>query len=826
LTFDGLSSNEARQRLEEYGPNLLAPESPRATGLTLLIKALTDPMALLLIVAAPTYVVLGDYSSAVFTALAIIPVAAIDVFLEYRAESALQKLRQIAAPTARVIRDGQEQILSAQQVVPGDIIDLQEGDVVPADAEIVQGDHLLTNEAVLTGESATVEKSVRLDGEERVAFAGTPVVAGQATARVIATGPQTRFGRISSLVATVSPPQTPLQTAVRSLVKRLSVVAAIACGSLVIIQLFYGKGFADAILAGVSLAIAIVPEEFSIVFTLYLGLGAWRLTRENALVRRLAGVETLGSTSVICADKTGTLTRGELRVTATETIGAAPQAELLLNAALACEARPFDPLDLAILKFAADAGVPVPAEASLVRDYPFDPYRKYLTHVWQTPEGLRVAAKGAIEGILAACKAPAEIAVQAHLANEQLAREGVRVIAVAGCQLAGTPDTREADEACLKFLGLVGFTDPVREGVPESLATCRLAGIRVLMITGDHPVTAAAVANSLGLGSANSDEMCSGDDLDLMADERLAEMAGHASVFARIRPEQKYRIVQALRDRGEVVAMTGDGVNDAPALREADIGVAMGERGTAVASEAATLVLLDDNFSTIITAVREGRRIFANLQRAFLFLIGFHIPVVLVALVVPLLNQPLLLTPVNLILLEIILHPTVSLLYVNDPLSPTAMREPPRPRTQGFIRLREVLLPALAGLSLTAAVTLLYLWRLGTGDSSEAARASAFITLIVGQLFLALALRSPGAPMWKASYRGNRALPFIVAGTLLIVAVIGLLSPARELMALGSLEWQWWVSCFVLAAVSTLWTEPVKGRIAKLSSSQHSPSQR
>ncbi|MGE0056565.1 MAG: cation-translocating P-type ATPase [Dehalococcoidia bacterium] len=806
----GLTNAEVAERRRQFGRNVLAPESHQGTVLSTFLRALRDPMAILLLIASPTYAALGDYTSAIFTLIAVIPVTAIDVFLEHRAQTALQLLRERAAPLARVQRDGRGQEISAEDVVPGDLLVLQEGDIVAADGEIIDGLHLLANEAVLTGESEAVTKGAQLEGEARFVFAGTPVVAGQAHVRVTATGLQTRFGKIVGLVAEASPPATPLQQTVRKLIEVLGIAAAVACIAVTGVQLAYGQSLADAVLAGISLAIAAIPEEFPIVFTLYLALGAWRLARENALVRRLVGVETLGSTSVICVDKTGTLTLGQLQVTAVVPLsGHGAEDALLESATFACEARAFDPLDLAILAHAETQGIFRPEDAVLVRDFPFDITAKYLTHVWQNSAGrYQVAAKGAIEGILQTSKVSSDAAEQAHRENAALAAQGYRVIAVAGGELVGEPADRQEAEAVLQFLGLIGFVDPIRPEVGNALAECRAAGIRVVMITGDHPVTALAVAGSLGLRSDG--EVFTGSDLDRLSDAELAHEAASTAVFARIRPEQKFRIVQALRSRGDIVAMTGDGINDAPALREADIGVAMGQRGTAVAREAATLVLLDDNFATIVAAVREGRRIFQNLRRAFLYLIGFHIPILLSALLVPVIDRPLLLTPVNLILLELIVHPTVSVLFVNDPLDENAMTRPPRARSESLLRARDALLPLLTGLTLTAAVLGLYLARLETGVAEDDARTTSMMTLILGQLLLAVTLRSPDRTGPWVAHTANKALIPTVIATIGVLVVIVLVPPVAELMKLNAAVWWWWLAAGALAAVATLWLEPLK----------------
>ena len=811
----GLTTLEAERRLQQFGPNLLTPRRKGGTTIRTLLKALTDPMALLLMVAAPTYVVLGDTASAAFTAAAILPVAGIDVFLEQRAEGALEQLRELTAPTARAIRDGEERLVPVETLVPGDAIVLEEGDYVPADGELIDGLYISTNESALTGESATVAKSSSGDGETGLVFAGTYVVAGHGVMHVTSTGLSTRIGQIAHLVAQSSPARTPLQQAVQSLIEKLGALAAVFCIAVVGVQLAYGVSVADALLAGVSLAIVAVPEEYAIVFTLYLALGAWRLSRENSLVRRLVGVETLGSTSVICADKTGTLTMGELAVTEVVPLRETPDAETALfeSAVLACETRPFDPLDLALLTFSDSKGVHVRDGATLVQDYPFDPTLKYLSHVWQTRGGYRIGAKGALEGILEASHASADTRSVAQSANRELAQQGYRVIAIAGGALATSSGSREEDEAALEFLGLIGFVDPVREGVAEALDLCKQAGVRVLMITGDHPITATAVGASLGLSDGDSHAVCTGDELDMLTDAELAHRIDETSIFARTRPEQKYRIVQVLRAKGEVVAMTGDGINDAPALRQADVGIAMGRRGTEVAREAATLVLLDDNFATIVTAVREGRRIFDNLRRAFLYLIAFHIPTFVVALAIPLLDRPLLLTPVNLVLLEVILHPIVTFVFVNDPLNPRLMQMPPRPKSEALLRIRDITLPVLTGLSITVGGVGLYLGRLLGGASTEEARATALIMLIVGQVLLVLVLRSPGAAFWRNTAH-NVAVPVSVTGALAVLLAVVLVPGLNDMMGLRSPGLFWWAVAVAVAVLATTWMEPLKSLLA------------
>ncbi|HET9017457.1 MAG TPA: cation-transporting P-type ATPase [Thermomicrobiaceae bacterium] len=808
-----MTSQEARARLAAYGPNLLVPAGRRSTLLRWLLKPLADPMVLLLLVAGGAYLLLRDYADAIVILVAVVPITLVTVVLESRAERTLEQLRSLTAPTAAVWRDGWRQVIPAGEIVPGDVVFLQEGDVIPADGALLRGRQLMVDESVLTGESQPVLKDV----DEAPAvdlYAGTTLLAGRGVAQVTATGSATRYGQIGTLLAGIRQPPTPLQRLINRLIRQLAVVAALFCFGVAGIQLAAGRGWAAAIIAGVSLAIAAIPEEFPMVYTLYLTLGAWRLARDHALIRRLPGVETLGATTVICTDKTGTLTLGHLEVgglaTADGVSGAAdgrrPAERALLEAAvLASEPNPFDPLDQAVLRFAAANGVDVAGlqGAELVRDYPFDPAGRYLSHVWRRDGRVWIAAKGALEGILARSEASPEARERALAANARLAEDGMRVIAVAAGDLSGSSGDRAADESALRFAGLVAFTDPLRPGVLDALAECRAAGIRVIMITGDHPVTAHAVAEGLDLPHDDR-RIATGDDLDAADAAGVADLVAGSAIFARTRPEQKHRLVVALRERGEVVAMTGDGINDAPALREADIGIAMGERGTEVAREAATMVLLDDNFATIVRAVRDGRRIFDNLRRAFTYLVAFHAPLLVAALVIPLLGRPLLLLPIHLVWLELIVHPTASLVFEGDPPAPDLMRRPPR-RAGSLLSRADFLRSLALGAALSIAALVTYLVRLPAGV--DAARSLAIATLVLGQTLAVFLIRAGERPLWRAGLGGNRLLPWVIGASLLSLLAALYVPPVARLLSLAPLGAAQLGLAALIAAASTLWWE-------------------
>ncbi len=817
---EGLTSAEAAARLGREGRNRIVPQA-RGQRLKRLLGPLADPMVALLLVAAPTYLVIGETTDAIVAFVALAPIAGVGWLLQSRAERTLEKLRSLTAPLATVLRDGVQREVPTEELVVGDVVWLREGDVVPADGVVVALTQMLVDESALTGESLPSAKAISEVTDEGRVWAGTTVLSGGAVARVIATGTATRYGRIGALVASVRQPATPLQRGLARLVRSLAVVALVFCAAVILAELLHGNGWGQAVIAGVSLAIAAIPEEFSMIYTLYLALGAWRLAQQRALVRRLPSVETLGSTTVICTDKTGTLTHGRLAVAGLWTADGtrrdggtltAVEVALLESAVLACEPQPYDPLDVAIVDYARRHGLDTAAlhGAELVADWPFDAADRYLTHVWRRPGGHhQVAAKGSIEGLVRHTASGPSAAAMA--ANDAFAADGMRVIGVAGTALEQRRGDRPGDEDGLQLLGLVAFSDPIRDGVADALRQCRDAGIRVIMITGDHPATAHAVAEGLDLPhtAGGVDVIATGDDLDAADDARVDELAAEANIFARTRPEQKHLLVQALRRQGEVVAMTGDGINDAPALREADIGVAMGGRGTEVAREAASLVLVDDNFATIVGAVRDGRRIFDNLTRAFAYLIAFHPPLLLGALVVPLLGRPLLLLPVHLVLLELLLHPVVSLVFQADPPDANVMHRPPRP-VGDALRLRAMWRPYAVGGVLGTAIVAGYLLALGVGWPVEEARALGFATLLASQPMLLLSMRSPDRPMWRSGRPWTRTLAWVVAIVSATAIAVVHVPPLADLLQLAPFPLAAWAIVAAVAVGTTIWSEPLK----------------
>jgi Ca2+-transporting ATPase len=812
----GLPDEEARARLARFGPNRLVALQ-RWRFLREALGVVADPMAVMLAVAAGAYLALGETRDGVVLLVALVPVLGVDVLLELRSRSALRKLAAAVSPRAAVVRGGRVGDVPTEEIVPGDALLLREGDVIHADGVVRRAANLALDESQLTGESEPQGKAP-LPGaaegapQESRFFAGSLVLAGHGVGEVTETGGRTRFGRIARLVAAAAPQPTPLQRRTGRMVRILGAVAlGVALAVFLLGWARTGNPYA-ALLGAVSLAIAAVPEEFPLVFTLFLSLGAWRLSRHGVLVRRLASVETLGSTTVICTDKTGTLTEGRFAVDehvaldAAAADAAAADAEVLEAAALASEPDPVDPMERAILAHCAEHGLDVAAlhrRWHLAADHDFDPVGKHMSHVWTRADGpARIVAKGALEGILDHCRPDPDARRRAEAANADLASRGMRVLAVAARDLPEPTGDRARDERDLSILGLVGFRDPLRPDVPPAIAECTAAGIAVKVVTGDHALTAHAIADAAGVPHAD-DGIVTGEDLDRLDPAELAERVDRAAIFARVRPEQKLQLVEALAHAGEVVAMTGDGINDAPALRRADIGISLGIRGTEVARGAADLVMLEDDFASLVATVREGRRIYANIQRAFLYLLAFHTPIIGLALAVPLLGYPLLLEPVHLVWLELIVHPVSALVFEAEPAPPDVMRRPPRDPKEPLVPLRLAIRSVASGLVLTAGALWAYAAHLAVGV--QYARSLGVAVVVAGSLLLVWAERTTSGSFLAAPL--PRSLRFwavwgAVAVSLPICIHVPAVAGVFRMQPLAASDWG---LVLALAAASVAW---------------------
>lgn len=820
-TEDGLSASEAKRRLSTYGPNELET-APPPNPLLIFLREFRSPLISVLLIAALVTAALREWVDTAAIMAVLLINAAIGTFHELRAERAIRSLMQFLSPRARVIRDGEEQHIPARELVPGDIVLLESGIRVPADLRLLATTALMVDESVFTGESVPVVKQIEpvppdtpLADRRSMAYLGTIITSGRGIGVVVATGPATELGKIAQLARGEAQPETPLQRQMARFARLVALFVVIGIGVISAFGLLRGDPLVLLFKFAVGAAVAIVPEGLPIVLTLVFAVSAQRMARRRAIVRQLAAVETLGSTTVIGSDKTGTLT--ENRMTA-HSIWAAgellsltsphdgsehaqtlrvpvhdlhrysfwhlpPAARVLLTGVLANEATLVpreeteqelegigDPTDIALLVAGAHAGLvreEVEQVYPIVAVVPFEPERRFAAVVSRVGDTLYLFAKGAPERIMEMCSswstptgtAPLD-ADQILAAAQDLAAQGLRVLGFAAGPIA--PETAERLEELLQphdltFLGLVGLWDPPRPGVREAIAQCNEAGIRVVMITGDHAATAAAIAEHLGI-AARQNGVLTGRELQRLSDEELREAVRRVSVFARVEPEQKLRIVRALQANGETVAVTGDGVNDAPALRAAEIGVAMGKSGTDVAREAADIVLTDDNFVTIVAAVEEGRGAFDNLRKATFFLISTGAAMIFVLPFAILANWPLPFYPAQLLWLNLVTNGLQDVAMAFEPKEPGLMRRRPRPRREGILSPLLWERTLLSGLVMAAGTLYLFDWTLRATGSLDLARTVALTTMVIFQNFQVGNARSSTRSLFRMSPISNRVL--------------------------------------------------------------------
>jgi Ca2+-transporting ATPase len=774
----GLSRAEAARRLLEEGPNAL-PQADRR-GLAAIMRGVArEPMFLLLVAGAAIYLLLGDVREALVLGASVVVVISITVVQERKAERALEALRDLSSPRALVLRDGVPQRIPGVEVVRGDLLLIAEGDRVPADARLLAGAGLTVDESLLTGESLAVVKDPGGGDREAHVYSGTLVVRGQGRAEVVATGARTDLGRIGVSLATLEPGKTTLERETARVVRLVAAFALVVCVLAALLHFAARGDWAGAVLTGITLAMALLPEEFPVVLAVFLALGAWRISRHGVLTRRMPAIEMLGAATVLCVDKTGTLTENRMAVAGLHAGGwLAPEApgargeRLLEAAALACEADALDPMDRAIVEAAARAApgaARARAEWRLARDYPFGEDFLAVCHAWRSPRGeARVAVKGAPETVLALCGLAPE-ALQAALGEVARAAErGLRLLAVAEAAWGASDWAASPRDYDFEWLGFVAIADPLRASVPEAVALCRRAGIRVVMITGDFPGTALAIARQAGI--AAEDGVLTGAQIAAMDDARLAASVGRVSVFARVLPEQKLRLVAAYKAAGEVVGMTGDGVNDAPALKAADIGIAMGRRGTDVAREAAALVLVEDDFGSIVRTVQLGRRIYENIRNAMRYITAVHVPTVALAFVPLLFGLPVVILPVHVVFLEFVIDPACSIAFEAEPSEEGLMDRPPRPPGEPLFNARMLGASLLLGLSAALAVVLAYAWAVGSGHSDGESRAVGFAAIVFANLAMIHASRSAERLALQTLTRRNPALWWIVGGALAALA--------------------------------------------------------
>lgn len=822
----GLSSVEVKCRQQQYGKNELSNEK----GETFFKKALhiiKEPMFLLLLISAVIYFILGEARDGAVMLIFVIGMISIDIIQEWKTDKTLRALKDLSAPHVTVLRDGVELEIASVDLVPGDLMMICEGDKIPADGKVLRCNDLCVDESSLTGESEGVWKTAFDKNTEDSeyfrkdhCFAGTLVTQGTALIEVEKIGSKTEYGKIGAGVAAAPKNPTPLQKQTGELVKLCAGIAALLFVLVSIIT--YLNVPADAVsdrmigsvLSGITLAMAMIPEEFPVVLTVFLSMGAWRLAKKQSLVRKLPAVETLGEISVLCVDKTGTITKNQMTVEQTAAISA-DQETLVEIMGLACETDTYDPMEKAMLSYCEKNGFSREHlfAGDLLNEYAFTHETKRMGHIWKHDGELLIAAKGSFESILPLCDLTDDRKMEAVEQSEKMSYEGLRVIAVGVMKPKSAGEIPKRLEDCtLMLCGLVGLADPPRETIKDDIKRCTKAGIRVVMITGDNGITAESIAKKVGI--PNSDQIITGDELESMTDKELQKRIQHVSVFSRVIPEHKMRIVKAFQEIGEIVAMTGDGVNDAPALKYADIGVAMGKRGSEVSREAADLILLDDRFSTIVDTVKDGRRIYDNIKKAVGYIFTIHIPIALACLFAPLLHIPsegLLLLPLHVVLLELIIDPTCSIVLERQPPERNIMTRKPRRSTEQLVTGGLLFRSVLQGLVIFLASFGAYLLILFQGDSAELARTMGLSILFLSNLFLVWVVGSQNdfAITLLKTLRRDKVMWAASAGTILGLLLM-MYTPIHTFLKLAPLSSGQLSAVVLLSAIAVFWYEFVK----------------
>jgi Ca2+-transporting ATPase len=746
----GLLASEVESRRARYGLNRIV-ETTTGGWWPLVRATIRDPMLWFLFGTSVMFAFVGELTEAVILLVALVPFLGMDSFLHWRTHASIEGLSSRLAAQARVLRDATPVTVPAVELVPGDLVIVSAGEIFPADGLIVKGEGLQTDESTLTGEAYPVRKlplsplpltadETQIDADSW-GFAGTRLLAGDAQVRIVYTGSETLFGEIVRSATRGTQARTPLQGAVASLVTVLVVAAALLCLVLAWVRWQQGHGLLDALLSAVTLAVAALPEEFPVVLTFFLGVGVYRLARRQALVRRAVVVENIGRVSCICSDKTGTITEGRLQLTHRFPVEGVDAERLLQLAATASRPETGDPMDVALLEaLGTSPAWPV------IANFPFTEDRKRETGIRRENGQLLAVVKGAPEVVFGMCVLTPTDRTKWQMQLEELAGSGHKVIACAWRELAAHDWPGGEPDRDFHLAGLLAFEDPVRVDVPEALKACRAARIHVIMVTGDHPATARAVAREIGLGG-DAPRLLTGDELEARLATTESVRLHELDVIARAVPAQKLSLVRRLQAEGEIVAVTGDGVNDVPALQAADIGIAMGGRGTRSARDVAAIVLLDDNFRSIVRAIAEGRQLFTNLKRSFQYLLMIHLPLVLTAALIPLAGYPLLYLPVHVVWLELIIHPTALLVFQDLP-EDHGLQARRRTQTLRFFSVAEWLVIAVVGIALTLLVTFSYVRSLGAGYDVEHARAMALVVLTLASAGLTVQLsrlRTPAA---------------------------------------------------------------------------------
>jgi len=826
-----LTDEQAREKQLKEGYNELLQVKSH-NFLKMALDILKEPMFLLLVVCGTLYMFLGDIQEGIMLLGFVFFIMGIEFYQERKTEKALDALKELSSPQARVIRNGEEIKIPSREVVKDDLVVLTEGERVPADGVLIHSINIQADESLLTGESVPVRK-IESEGTEGSAepggddtpfvFSGSMIVQGNGVARVISIGSETGIGKIGKALNEVEQEETKLKIELNSLVKKLALGGFFLCVIVVVVFYLTRGELLHGFLAGLTLAMAILPEEFPVILTIFMAMGAWRMSKHRVLARKPAVIETLGSATVLCTDKTGTLTQNRMTVNtlydkesfldATKMSGFPDSFhEIIEYGILSSQTKPNDPMEKAICLLGEQYlknTEHIHGDWSMIREYPLSKELLAMSRAFvekSTGEYV-IAAKGAPESIFDLCHLADT--VQYEKAIHKMASKGLRVLGVAKAKVGKEILPEIQHDFNFEFIGLIGLSDPIRPEVKDAVKECYKAGIRVIMITGDYPVTAQNIGMEIGL--KNADLCISGPELRAMSDKELISKIDKINIFARVVPEQKLKIVNALKQKGEVVAMTGDGVNDAPALKAANIGIAMGERGTDVAREASSLVLTDDNFSSIVGAIRMGRRIFDNMQKAFGYVFAIHVPVAGLSLIpVFFSDAPLLLFPVHVVFLELIIDPACSVIFEAEKEEKNVMKRPPREIDSKFFGSGKIVMSCLQGLSILLIVLGVYFFGLKMGYDENEVRTMSFITLIISNLLVIQTNRSWKNNIFTIIASPNKSVKWIVRGTLVFLAAVIFVPFLQNLFKFATLGWTEILVSAAVGFLSIVWFEIYK----------------
>lgn len=822
FNIKGLSDQEVLNARNQFGNNQLTFK--KTSGFLEALKSIfKEPMVILLLIAAAIYFITGNIGDGSFLAAAIILVATISLFQDARSRQALDKLKDFTQPYCKVIRNHEIISIHVDELVIGDYLLVEEGSAVSADGTIVQSNDFSVNESILTGETFSVSKTV--NSSDNKVYRGTYVVAGLAVAEITAIGNDSKLGKIGKSLESIEEEKTPLEKQINRFVRNMAIIGTIVFLIVWFINFKQSNNLLNSLLQALTLAMSILPEEIPVAFTTFMALGAWRLMKMGIVVKQMKTVETLGSATVICTDKTGTLTENKMSIGAIynatlqktffleEIKKNQKENELLVNVAMwASEPIPFDPMELALHQLYKEHNlIDERPLYKMIHEYPLEGRPPMMTHIFENETGQRIiAAKGAPEAILSCSNANSETRFATQKAINELTAAGFRVLAVGEALFSGTDFPLKQQDFIFNLLGVIAFYDPPKENMKNVLSQFYKAGIQVKIITGDNAATTTTVANKIGFKGA--EKQISGEELMLLSDQDLKIRVADTTIFTRMFPEAKLKIINALKSNNEIVAMTGDGVNDGPALKAAHIGIAMGKKGTEIAKQAASLILIDDDLAKMVDAVAMGRKIYTNLKKAIQYIISIHIPIVLTVFIPLALGwiYPNIFTPVHVIFLELIMGPTCSIIYENEPIEKNSMTQLPRPFTSTFFSWKELATSIVQGLAITVGTLYTYQYAVSNGFDLNTTRTMVFCCLVFANIFLTLENRSFYFSIFTTIRYKNNLVIWMILITLLLLLALIYIAPFAAFFDFKSISISELAICFAAGSISVLWYEIIK----------------